>query len=114
MNDEKRDGERLPMLGEFKGEIMVFEPMLIKEVSLGGAVIETAFPLHLDSLHDIRIALSNASVIVKGRVVHSHISDVDQDIVTYRTGVEFVEPPARVLAVISDFLDSLKPNRTAP
>jgi hypothetical protein len=114
MNDEKRDGERHAMLGAFKGEIMVFEPVLIKEVSLGGAVIETAFPLHLDSLHDIRIALGNTSVIVKGRVVHSHISDVDQDIVTYRTGVEFVEPPERVLSVISDFLDSLKPNRTAP
>jgi PilZ domain len=111
MDGNQRDAERVPMLGEFKGEIMVFEPMLIKEVSRGGAVIETDFPLHLNSLHDIRITLGNTSVIVKARVVHSRISDVDQNVVAYRTGVEFVEAPERVLAAISDFLELVRADR---
>ncbi|HVZ24370.1 MAG TPA: PilZ domain-containing protein [Vicinamibacterales bacterium] len=111
-DDEKRDAERIPMLGELPGEIMVFESMLIREISRGGATIETRFPLHLNSLHDLRLMLGGRPVVVKARVVHSRISDVDQEIVTYRTGVEFVEPPERVREAIGAFVDSVKTART--
>jgi hypothetical protein len=73
--------------------------------------IETAFPLHLDSLHDFRLTLGERSIVVKGRVVHCRISDVDQDIVTYRSGVEFVELSERVLLAIGEFIDLLKQKR---
>jgi hypothetical protein len=103
----------VPILGELRGEIMVFEPMAIKEISRGGAQIETRFPLQLDSLHDLRLTLGDRSVVVKGRVAHCHISDVDQDVVMYRAGVEFIEPSERVEAVILDFLDAVKTGRRA-
>jgi hypothetical protein len=48
---------------------------------------------------------------VKGRVAHCRISDVDQDIVTYRSGVEFVEPSDRVADAISEFIELLKQKR---
>lgn len=112
MSGEKRDRERVPILGELLGEVMVFEPMLVKEVSIGGATVETRFPLHLNSLHDLRLTLGDRSIVVKGRVVHSRISDVDQDIVTYRTGMEFVEPSDRVTAAIVEFLETVKANRS--
>ena len=108
---EKRDAERLPMLGELHGEVMVFEPMVVKELSRIGATVETRFPLHLNSLHDVRLTLGARSVVVKARVVHSRISDVDQDVVTYRTGVEFVEPSQRVMNAISEFLEMVKVER---
>jgi hypothetical protein len=111
MND-KRDAERVPILGELQGEMMVFQPMLVKEISLGGATVETRYPLHLNSLHDLRLMLGTTSVVVKGRVVHSRISDVDQEIVTYRTGMEFVEPSERVLLAISEFLNAVKADRS--
>ena len=60
MPADKRDAERVPMLGELQGEIMVFQPMLIKEISLGGALVETRFPLHLNSLHDLRLDAGHA------------------------------------------------------
>ena len=113
MSADKREGERVPILGELHGEIMVFQPMQIKEISRGGATVETRTPLHLNSLHDLRLTLGDKSVVVKGRVVHSRISDVDQDIVTYRSGMEFVEPSARVLKAIVQFLDSVKAERSA-
>ena len=91
---------------------MVFEPLQIKEISRGGASVETRFPLHLNSLHDLRLTLGTKSVVRKGREAHSRISDVDQDIVTYRTGIEFVEPSDRVKSVISEFLETLKANRS--
>jgi hypothetical protein len=112
MSDDKRDAERVTMLGELQGEVMVFEPMLVKEVSVIGATVETRFPLHLNSLHDVRLTLAGRSIVLKGRVVHSRISDVDQDIVTYRTGLEFVEPSERVTNAIAEFLDNVKTDRS--
>ena len=110
----KRNAGRVPILGELHGEVMVFQPMAIKDVSRGGAQIETGFPLQLNSLHEFRLTLGQRAVVVKGRVAHCSISDVDQEIVLYRSGVEFVEPSDRVLAVITDFLGALKAGRGAP
>ena len=108
---DKRDTERLEILGELHGEVMVFQPMAIREISQGGAQVETGFPLQLDSLHEFRLTLGDHSVVVKGRVVHCSITDVDQELVTYRSGVEFVEPSERVYAVISSFIDTVKEGR---
>jgi PilZ domain len=109
---DKRDTERVLILGDLQGEITIFEPLQIKEISRGGASVETRFPLSLNSLHDLRLTLGPKSVVLKGRVAHSRISDVDQEIVTYRTGIEFVEPSERVRAVISEFLETLKARRS--
>jgi hypothetical protein len=111
MAPEKRDTDRVSILGELQGEIMVFEPMAIKEISRGGAMIETRFPLHLNSLHDLRLTLGDRSVVVKGRVAHCRITEVDQDVVMYQSGLEFVEPSERVHAVILDYLDAVKMGR---
>jgi hypothetical protein len=111
MSDEKRDGSRVAMIGRLEGEVMVFQPMVIKEVSLGGAMVETRFPLHLNSLHDLRLELGPRSVVVKGRVVHSQIADVDEDVVVYWTGIEFIEPSEHASSAIADFLKSVKTER---
>src|SRR6266481_4507871 len=99
--EDKRDTERIEILGELKGEVTVFQPLAIREISRGGALIETGFPLHLDSLHEFRLTIGDRSVVVKGRVAHCSITDVDQEIVTYRSGIEFIEPSDRVSSVIS-------------
>jgi len=87
---------------------MVFQPMAIKEISQGGALIEIAFALQVDSIHDFRLSLGDRSLVVKGRVAHCSISDVDQDVVTYRAGVEFVDVSERVAAVVTDFLQVVR------
>ena len=100
------------MLGDLQGEIMVFEPLHIKELSRGGALVETRFPLAIDSLHELRLTLGSNSIVLKGRVAHSRISDVDQEIVTYRSGIEFVEPSDGVREVIFEFLETIKVSRS--
>jgi hypothetical protein len=110
---DRRDNERVPILGDLHAEIVVFQPMLIRDISIGGITIESRYPLQLNSLHDIRLILGSTSVIVKGRVVHSRISDVDQDIVTYRSGVEFVDPPEHASAAVAEYVQELKANRSA-
>lgn len=111
MSSNIRDGERIQILGELNGEVMVFQPMAIREISRGGAQLETAFPLQLDSLHDFRLTLGDRSVVVKGRVVHCSISDVDQEAVFYRSGIEFTEPSEPVEGAIHDFIQAIKDGR---
>jgi hypothetical protein len=111
--EDTRDTERITILGELHGEVMVFQPTTIRELSRGGAQLETSFPLHVDSLHDFRLSLGDRSVVVKGRVAHCSISDVDQEVVTYRSGIEFVELADRVFEVIADFIDAVKTGRRA-
>lgn len=113
MNEEKRDTGRIEILGELHGEVMVFQPMAIKEISRGGAQVDTAFPLQLDSLHDFRLTLGDRSIVVKGRVAHCSITEVDQELVVYRSGLEFVETSDRVYGVIADFIAAVASGRRA-
>jgi hypothetical protein len=110
---DKRDTERIQILGDLKGEVMVFQPMAIKDISRGGAQVETTFPLHLDSLHDLRLTLGDRSIVVKGRVSYCGISDVENEGVLYRSGIEFIEPSERVTSVIGEFIDAVVTGRRA-
>jgi hypothetical protein len=106
-DEHYRDAPRIELPGGLSGEAMVYQPLSIRQISRGGMEVETSFALHLDSLHDFRLTLGDRSVVVKGRIAHSHITDVDQDIVRYRSGVEFVELSAHVLVAIDEFLELL-------
>jgi hypothetical protein len=110
-SDEKRDRERVEILGDLHGEVMIFQPLSIKEISHGGCLVETAFQLHLNSLHDIRLTLGEKSVVLKGRVAHCSISDVEQEIVHYRSGIEFIEASDRISEVIKEFIQAVKTGR---
>jgi PilZ domain len=114
VSQEHRDGERLPILGQLRGEVMVFQPITIREISRGGAQIETSFPLQLDLLHDFRLVLGDRSVVLKGRVVHCSVSDYDQEALVYRSGVEFIEPAERIETAIVDFMNAVVDGRRAP
>jgi PilZ domain len=109
--DEKRDRERVEILGELHGEVMLFQPLSIKEISRGGCLVETSFPLHINSLHDVRLTLGDQSIVLKGRVAHCRISDVDQELVHYKSGIEFIEPSDRIKGVIVEFIEAIKAGR---
>lgn len=111
--EDTRDTERVQILGELKGEVTIFQPMAIKEISRGGAQIETGFPLQLDCLHDFRLTLGERSIVVKGRVAHCSIVDVEQELVLYKAGIEFIEPSEHVAVVINEFIDAVQTGRQA-
>ena len=111
MAENRRDRNRVEILGDLQGEVMVYQPLSIKEISHGGCLVETAFPFHLDSLHDLRLTLGDRSVVVKGRVAHCCIADVDQETVRYRSGLEFVDASERILEVIDGFIEAIRAGR---
>lgn len=112
MSEERRQVERVGIFGELRGDVMVYEPMAIREISVKGAAVETRVALQVDSLHDFRLTLGDRSVVAKGRVVHVQVADVDADEVTYRAGIEFVDPPSRVLAAIAEFIETVLGGRS--
>jgi hypothetical protein len=103
----RRRTERLAILSELRGEVMVYQPMVLTEVSLGGAQVETTFPLQIDSLHDFRFVLGDRSIVVKGRIVHEHVSHVEGQATTYQAGIEFIQPSDRVVEAIGEFMDAV-------
>ena len=109
----RRADDRMEILGDLHGEVMVYQPMTVRELSHGGAQVETAFPLLLDSLHEVRLHLGSTSVVARGRVVHCAIADMDHEFVTYRSGLEFVQPSSGVRDVIALFIDAVKAGRLA-
>jgi hypothetical protein len=106
-----RRSPRIEVLGELQGEVMVYEPMTITDISRTGARIETAFPLRINSLHDFRLVLDGRSIVVKGRIVHAHICNVEHQNTSYLAGVEFVQPSARVAEAIVGFVDEIAARR---
>src|SRR5918993_1541833 len=73
MASDKRDSERVELLGALHGEVMVFQPSDVRQMSHGGMQVETGFPLQLDSLHDFRLTLGERSVVVRA-VSRTHAS----------------------------------------
>ncbi len=112
-DDRKRAHERLELSDPATGEVKIYHSMAIRQLSGGGALIEIGVPLQLNSLHDFRLALGDRSVVVKARVVHSHIGTVATSGVSYHTGIEFVDLSEPVAQVIASFIDTLKRQRTA-
>ena len=117
MTDDEVPDQRAPrieILGELQGEVMVYEPMTITDISRTGAQIETTFPLRINSLHDFRLVLGGRSIIVKGRIVHAHVCDVEDRSTIYRAGIEFIQPSARVAEAIVEFVDEIVSRRSRP
>ena len=88
--------------------------MTILHIASGGAQIETAFALQLDSLHDFRLSLGDRSVVVKGRVAHCHIGELTDVAAYYRTGIEFVELTDHARNAIGDFMLAMKYVKSSP
>ena len=107
---EQRRAERLAVSG-VSGEVHVPQPIIVTELSRQGMQVETACALLLDSLHEFRITLAGQPLVIKGRIVHSRISDVDRDVVTYLSGIEFVEVSDRVVAIVENFVATVARSR---
>ena len=112
--EDKRDTDRVAIPAPLYGEVKVYQPMTILDVSNSGAQIETPFALQLDSLLDFRISLGERSVIVKGRIAHCHIGELKEGVILYRTGVEFIETSDHVQSAIEHFVEALKFTQRPP
>ena len=91
------------MSDRIAGEVMVYQPIAILEISAEGIRMEAPFPLRNDSLHEFRLALTPRSVVVKGRVARCEVGELRDGVVVYACVVEFVDPAPHVGDTIRDF-----------
>jgi hypothetical protein len=80
MAHDKRESARVDILGKLAGEVSVLAPIIIRDISRTGVLVECGFPLILESGHDLRLHLGDDSVVVKARVVRCHIADVGREL----------------------------------
>lgn len=80
-------------------------PAEARDISPSGVSLESAFPLLVHSLHDVRLHLDDDVVVVKARVAHCQIADIGPDTVVYRAGLEFVDLPDHVRVSIEAFVN---------
>jgi len=99
--------------GQVTGEVTVFQPMTILDISDRGAQVETTFQLQLEGLHDFRLSLGARSVVVKGRIVHCQIGELRDGVILYRTGIEFVQPAPHAQLAIEAFVEVQRAARAA-
>jgi hypothetical protein len=99
---------RIDLQGDLQGGIMVYQAMNVTQISEGGIRIHTSAPLHIDSLHEIRLSLGPITIVAKGRIVHCRLTELEGGQVTYRAGVEFVELSEHARTAIRTFVDRMR------
>ncbi len=82
--------------------------MAVREISARGAQVELDSALPLNSLCELRLTLGTEALVIRGRVVHCGVSEIEHEHITYRTGLEFVEPSDRVAQVLETFVETLR------
>jgi len=79
----------------------------VKRVSLSGMLIETEYPLDLDTKHGIELFLNEETMHFTGRVAYCETIRTDEKS-RYGIGVEFVEMSDNDRKSLKDFLDTLE------
>ena len=104
---EHRRWTRIPIPGNLGGDITVPLPLVVTQISAGGALVETKQPLRLESRHEIRLVIDGVTLALDGRVVHSRVINLEPDHLTYEAGLEFIQPGPEALALIQALLTRL-------
>ena len=111
MDPDRRVTPRLSLHGTLAGELSVLAPVSIREIGPSGVRLDSAYPLLVDSVHDLRLHLEDDVIVVKGRVVHCQIANIGKDAVIYRAGLEFIDVPPHTKAAIDAYVLGLQYER---
>jgi hypothetical protein len=106
---DRRRHPRVTVNGQIKGQTLTSaHDVIIRDLSLGGFLVESREAFREDSIHEFRLATANGKLEtrLKARSVYSHLRRVIGGPPSYLTGFEFVEPKgveaqARVIEMIS-------------
>jgi hypothetical protein len=110
---ERRQEERLDVLGELHGEFeSIGVPLVVRDFSLGGCAIETHSALEAGSTQFIRIdVFDSISVTLQVRVVHSRRVSGSLRPPRYVTGLQFIDADRnQVSEMLNMLISSFKPH----
>ena len=104
IEEDRRQSPRLDLMQEFQGHLIALdEAVTVQQLGPGGLTLAAAVPLSPTHIHDLRLTLDDAVISVRARVVHTR-AVIEQDDVTYVSGMAFVDLPRETIATIEHFL----------
>lgn len=102
---DQRQRPRIVLPNGLTGEVTVYRPLTVSDLSAQGARVETPEPLRLNSVRAFRFNLGEQTVVLKGRVCHATVRALDDERVVYASGIEFLDVPMMARLAIERFLD---------
>jgi hypothetical protein len=102
---DQRQRFRILLPHGLSGEVTVYRPLTVSDLSPEGARVETPEPLRVNAVRAFRLNLGDQTVVLKGRVCHASVRALDDESVVYTSGVEFLDVPATARVAIERFLD---------
>jgi hypothetical protein len=101
--DERR-APRLHLNRELTGEVTVYRPLSVSDLSPEGARVETSDSLRVGSVRAFRFNLGDQTVVLKGRITHASVRTLAGAGVVYTSGVEFLDVPPASRDALEHFL----------
>jgi hypothetical protein len=98
--NDRRGAPRFEILGSLKGTLVATGILPVRDLSRGGALIESPRPLPLNSIRVLRLESPGGAAVVRGRVVRTSPSPDAE----YMVAFEFVAPDAATLDAIQQML----------
>jgi hypothetical protein len=102
MDQRQRPRTHLP--DGVSGEVTVYRPLTVSDLSPLGARVETPEPLRVNSVRAFRLNLGEQTVVLKGRVAHASVRMLDDHQVVYTSGIEFLDVPPMARMAIERFI----------
>ncbi len=110
---DRRSDLRFEIIGQLWGSLEAVEPLPLRNVGRGGALVESRLPLAADTVHGVRLAYNARTSTLQARV--RHVTPIVSPLGTerYLIGLEFLEPEEAALEQI-DTLVAASGGRSLP
>ncbi len=111
MSAERRRSSRVEIVKHVAGRVVPVNAYVrVKEMSLGGMLIETDADLSPRGIHEFRLRLTDgAETLVRGHIVHGRF-EVKYGGVKYALGVQFAFVPVESAELLRRFINETKPD----
>ena len=100
---DRRARVRFEVVGTLWGALDLHESSRIVDISRSGVLVESSLALPPDSVQPVRLEIGGEEVRVDGRVRHLR-RITDENHAAYLIGLEFLSPPAPVVAFVDQLL----------
>ena len=105
-SSDRRVQPRIDIVGALWGQLALSEPAAIRNVSVGGALVDSPVVCALNAAQTVCVMVDGQPVIVEARVCH--VEPIHNGPATrYAVGLEFVSPPLSVLNSIEQLSTDL-------
>lgn len=101
---DRRGRRRFEIVGQLWGALEAVEPLRLRELARGGALLESGFSLQVDTIHRLRIASADRTTDLQARVRHVSRPQSSAGPPAYLIGLEFLALPPLAVEHIEQLL----------